>query len=421
VPWNVKTNKIKFSLDEGQTIQEFQFVGKTGDLVGSFADSQKGWGGFGDVEIDCEESSHYVGQGDYEKRYTCIKGGKVGAGWSPGIVSKDGNGGITMHGNDACVYTGTLSSGTITWKSDGGCAKSSYKKGWTWTKDASATDSAATVQVQGVASEPGGRSLVLMAYYYNFAAKSWVGVKMDFDALFFKDCDIDQDFEEWTIKSHAGEDCVLGLKQTVTRRKQCAFCKNGLDHERRITTAADECSCTRADYQCHFGYYLTKFGSCEHSYDCPLANCQPDIDFYDELCATSRDQNLPHIVKVPLDLCKDGALNDWNKWAEPQPLQCGNQGPTNPSSSGTTAAPSSGSSNGGNAGKSTTPGDPKKSKKGTVIIVVVVLLVIVIGVVGAILTKRKSVSLSISADRYSAVHNEDMPDDDDDDAVLGGL
>lgn len=63
-------------------------------------------------------------------------------------------------------------------------------------------------------------------------------------------------------------------------------------------------------------------------------------------------------------------------------------------------------------------GSQKKGSKG-VIVGVVVALVAVVGVVGAIMTRRNSVSLTISADRYAAVNNEDMSGDDED--VLGGL
>jgi len=421
VPWNKMVDTVKFSLDEGQTVQSFKFLnnGGDGDLVGTFTDSVKGCGGFGSAAIDCEKSTHMVGNGDdakYEDRFTCIKGNSLGSKWSPGIVTIDGTK-ATMHGNDANVYTGTYVDGKVTWTTDDG-------KDWTWTKKVDDGAPAQTmVQIQGVATEPGGKSLIMMAYYYNFAAKSWVGIKMDFDVLFFTECDEKNDFETWTVKSHSDKECVLGVKQTVTRRKACSFCKNGLDFERTVKTAGDECECSREDYQCNYGYTFTKQGSCEHAYDCPGGTCEPDVDFYRDMCKSANRPSLPHIIKVPVDVCKEGALNDWNLWAQPQPLQCAGQKPA----TGTTAKPSTNNGNGGKPGPgaSTSGGDDdgttsskKKSAKGK-IIGAVVGLVFCIGIIGAIVTRRQAVSLSISADRYTAVHNEDMPGDDDD--VLGGL
>lgn len=423
VPWNKKIDTLKFSLDEGQTVQSFKFLndGSSGGLVGTFTDSDKGWGGFGTTSIDCQKSTEMV-KDKYEERFTCIKGNSLGSAWSPGILALAGSK-VTMHGNDGAIYTGKWSGGKISWDK---VSEKKWTSDWSWTKDSADDDGdggGEMVQIQGVATEPGGRSLVMMAYYYNFDAKSWVGIKLDFDALFFKECDATADFEEWTVQSHSGKDCVMGLKQKVTRRKACSFCKNGLDHERTVLTAADECPCTREDYQCHFGYFFSKQGSCDHSYDCPGGTCEPDVDFYRERCKSADQSQLPHIVKVPGNVCQEQPANDWNQWAQPQPLQCAGQKPLEKTTPRpvTTFKPGSPDASAGGNPDPNPGGDPGGGKKGSkgVIIGVVVALVLVVGIVGAVMTRRKSVSLSISADRYTAVHNEDMPGDDED--VLGGL
>jgi hypothetical protein len=188
VPWNTKGNTLKFSLDEGNSISEFHFQGgETGgaaglNFVGDFFDSQIGFLGWAGRDVNCEQIfAPGPGSTDEkpiasttEAKFTCVKGA---ADWSPGVVTVQVKGGKTvMHGEDGCVYgaqwdkkTFKLSFDSKTTEATPMCpikdTADNVGKAWVWTKDVDATIADTQVQIQGVATEPGGKSLVLMAYW----------------------------------------------------------------------------------------------------------------------------------------------------------------------------------------------------------------------------------------------------------------
>jgi hypothetical protein len=122
---------------------------------------------------------------------------------------------------------------------------------------------------------------------YNFAAKSWIGLRVDFGQIFFRDCDNSgdsSDFDIWSPTSHLGLPCVLGQQQQYYRRHECSFCKNGLDYE-RTTAPAVPCACTFADFKCAYGFYRSS-SSCPSAHDCPTGDCNLDKSTYKDMCDT---------------------------------------------------------------------------------------------------------------------------------------
>jgi hypothetical protein len=159
VPWRKQSNEIKFSLDEGKSISTFSFLGHIDaqGFEGAFtSDFKTLFGSGGDVE--CESQS----VDDVKEVYTCVQGGAM---WSPARVE------ITLSSHKATLstialpsvaYTGTWKSGTNTIEWSG---KADGKRWATWTKDSAADAQEAAVQIQGVATEPGGKSAVVFAYW----------------------------------------------------------------------------------------------------------------------------------------------------------------------------------------------------------------------------------------------------------------
>ena len=60
----------------------------------------------------------------------------------------------------------------------------------------------------------------------------------------------------------AGQDCLLGHKIEMIRRKPNTKCLNTLSFERKITKS--NCPCTEMDYQCDLGYERTEEGGICH-------------------------------------------------------------------------------------------------------------------------------------------------------------
>ena len=70
----------------------------------------------------------------------------------------------------------------------------------------------------------------------------------------------DSDYEIWTPSDgRAGQDCLLGHKIEMIRRKQNKKCLNTINFERKITKS--NCPCTEMDYQCDIGYERNEPGA----------------------------------------------------------------------------------------------------------------------------------------------------------------
>jgi len=70
----------------------------------------------------------------------------------------------------------------------------------------------------------------------------------------------DSDYEIWSPSDgRAGQDCLLGHKIEMIRRKPNTKCLNTLNFERKITKS--NCPCTEMDYQCDIGYARNEPGA----------------------------------------------------------------------------------------------------------------------------------------------------------------
>nr|XP_015193134.1 PREDICTED: sortilin-related receptor [Lepisosteus oculatus] len=85
----------------------------------------------------------------------------------------------------------------------------------------------------------------------------------------------ESDYKLWSPSDERGNECLLGRKAVFKRRTAHATCFNGEDFDRPITVT--NCSCTRQDYECDYGFKLSE--------DLSLEVCVPDPEFSGRLYA----------------------------------------------------------------------------------------------------------------------------------------
>ncbi|KAK1153494.1 sortilin-related receptor [Acipenser oxyrinchus oxyrinchus] len=150
--------------------------------------------------------------------------------------------------------------------------KYSTNEGETW-KSFSFTDK--NVYVYGLLTEPGEKSTVFTIFgSYADQGHSWLILQVNTSDVLGVPC-TENDYKTWSPSDEHGNDCLLGRKAVFKRRTAHATCFNGEDFDRPITVS--NCSCTRQDYECDYGFKLSE--------DLFLEVCIPDPEFTGKLYA----------------------------------------------------------------------------------------------------------------------------------------
>ena len=133
------------------------------------------------------------------------------------------------------------------------------------------------IEVENIITEPSGNSQVFIIY--GRRGEKGVLMQINFETLHGRRCEginaaggDASDYEFWTPADELRQgSCLLGRKVTYTRRKRAVQCFNGWDNDRKEARA--NCECTRADFECDFGYQLREGSSksCERVPDMPVA------------------------------------------------------------------------------------------------------------------------------------------------------
>ncbi|KAL8723989.1 MAG: hypothetical protein Q9166_008192 [cf. Caloplaca sp. 2 TL-2023] len=91
-------------------------------------------------------------------------------------------------------------------------------------------------------------------------SEHWV-FSIDFEDMHEDKCK-DKDFEEWTarVDDHNKPICVMGRKQSYTRRKPNADCFIREKKFKEIEPDFEKCKCTQEDYECDYNFVRSKNG-----------------------------------------------------------------------------------------------------------------------------------------------------------------
>lgn len=127
----------------------------------------------------------------------------------------------------------------------------SWDEGETWN---SYTFHNETIRVYGVLTEPGEATAIFSIFGSHLGYHKWLIIQVNMDKVFRYTCKKD-DYKMWSFPDNppfAG--CILGKKLVIERRIAHAACFNGRNYDRTIVEK--NCSCTREDYECAFGFHL---------------------------------------------------------------------------------------------------------------------------------------------------------------------
>ncbi|XP_062570173.1 LOW QUALITY PROTEIN: sortilin-related receptor-like [Saccostrea cucullata] len=127
----------------------------------------------------------------------------------------------------------------------------SYDEGETWN---TYTFHNETIRVYGVLTEPGEATAIFSIFGSHLGFHKWLIIQVDMGKVFRYTCKKD-DYKMWSFTDNppfAG--CILGKKLVIERRIAHAYCYNGRDYDRTIVEK--NCSCSREDYECAFGFHL---------------------------------------------------------------------------------------------------------------------------------------------------------------------
>ncbi|XP_075460478.1 sortilin-related receptor isoform X2 [Ascaphus truei] len=123
--------------------------------------------------------------------------------------------------------------------------------------------------VYGLLTEPGEKSTVFTIFgSYTERGHSWIILQINTSDVLGVPC-TDNDYKLWSPSDERGNECLLGRRTVFKRRTPHATCFNGEDFDRPITVS--NCSCTREDFECDFGFKLSRDFSSEV--------CVPDPEF----------------------------------------------------------------------------------------------------------------------------------------------
>ncbi|XP_048838564.1 LOW QUALITY PROTEIN: sortilin-related receptor [Brienomyrus brachyistius] len=144
--------------------------------------------------------------------------------------------------------------------------KFSTNEGETWTPF---QFSSREVYVYQLLTEPGEKSTVFTIFgSYADQGHSWLILQVNASDVLGVPC-TEADYKRWSPSDERGNGCLLGRELVFKRRTPHATCFNGEDFDRPITVT--NCSCTRQDYECDYGYKLSD--------DLFLEVCVPDPEF----------------------------------------------------------------------------------------------------------------------------------------------
>ncbi|XP_053307342.1 sortilin-related receptor isoform X2 [Spea bombifrons] len=144
--------------------------------------------------------------------------------------------------------------------------KFSTNEGETWK---TFTFSDYSLIVYGLLTEPGEKSTVFTIFgSYTGKGHSWVILQVNTSDVLGVPC-AENDYKLWSPSDERGNECLLGRKTVYKRRTPHATCFNGEDFDRPITSS--NCSCTREDFECDFGF--------KPSRDLTSEICIPDPEF----------------------------------------------------------------------------------------------------------------------------------------------
>ncbi|XP_004389058.1 sortilin-related receptor isoform X1 [Trichechus manatus latirostris] len=125
------------------------------------------------------------------------------------------------------------------------------------------------VFVYGLLTEPGEKSTVFTIFGSNKEdVHSWLIFQVNATDALGVPC-TENDYKLWSPSDERGNECLLGHKTVFKRRIPHATCFNGEDFDRPVIVS--NCSCTREDYECDFGFKMSE--------DLSLEVCVPDPEF----------------------------------------------------------------------------------------------------------------------------------------------
>ncbi|XP_029922532.1 sortilin-related receptor isoform X2 [Myripristis murdjan] len=150
--------------------------------------------------------------------------------------------------------------------------KFSTNEGETWTDF---QFSERDVYVYQLLTEPGEKSTVFTIFgSYADQRHSWLILQVNASDVLGVPCS-EADYKRWSPSDERGNECLLGREIVFKRRTPHARCFNGEDFDRPVTIS--NCSCTRQDYECDYGFKLSE--------DLSLQVCVPDPEFSGNLYA----------------------------------------------------------------------------------------------------------------------------------------
>ncbi|KAK5618194.1 Sortilin- receptor [Crenichthys baileyi] len=148
--------------------------------------------------------------------------------------------------------------------------KFSTNEGETWTEF---KFSDKEVYVYQLLTEPGEKSTIFTIFgSYAEQRHSWLILQVNTSDVLGVPCS-EADYKRWSPSDEHGNECLLGREITFKRRAPHATCFNGEDFDRPVTIY--NCSCTRQDYECDYGFKLSE--------DLSLQVCVPDPEFLGDL------------------------------------------------------------------------------------------------------------------------------------------
>uniref|UniRef100_A0A3Q3AY67 Sortilin-related receptor n=1 Tax=Kryptolebias marmoratus TaxID=37003 RepID=A0A3Q3AY67_KRYMA len=178
--------------------------------------------------------------------------------------------------------------------------KFSTNEGETWTEF---KFSDKEVYVYQLLTEPGEKSTIFTIFgSYAEQRHSWLILQVNTSDVLGVPCS-EADYKLWSPSDEHGNECLLGREVTFKRRAPHATCFNGEDFDRPVTVS--NCSCTRQDYECDYGFRLNE--------DLSLQVCVPDPEFLGDLYAPpvpcpvgTTYRRSKGYRKVPGDSCSGG-------------------------------------------------------------------------------------------------------------------
>ncbi|XP_061574688.1 sortilin-related receptor isoform X2 [Cololabis saira] len=176
----------------------------------------------------------------------------------------------------------------------------STNEGETWTEF---QFSDKEVYVYQLLTEPGEKSTIFTIFgSYAEQKHSWLILQVNTSDVLGVPCS-EADYKRWSPSDESGNECLLGREVTFKRRAPHATCFNGEDFDRPVTVS--NCSCSRQDYECDYGFKLNK--------DLSLQVCVPDPEFLGDLYAPpvpcpvgTTYRRSKGYRKVPGDSCSGG-------------------------------------------------------------------------------------------------------------------